>query len=490
MKKNILLLINGFGVEQPDSVNVYSEALMPNMDRLTKEKLFVSLASKDLDYKDGYRKFSIGINEALTYSIIENNFSNNVYKNNQLLKYIETKTNENENRLHVFCYWENDRTISQLSMFLKEIALNTNHMIYVHLILCQKSLSVYKSVERSFTLLNYELGNTIIVGMVTGESYITNILCFRDMIKTFVTEAGEKWKDLTKKVEVLTQTKTIPNHTRTFSVNNGFAINEGDQILFFNYNNIDINLFMTELGSQKYRTIDTTKLSYYSLFPVKCNVQVPFMYNYAISSTYAAGTLKAIGAKCLVIDLKEKCPYINYYLTGLRNNVDESIRYMASDSGFIYEPSQLLQIVNSSNENLIIINYEIDTCKLVDDIAERLKKIDVIIGELDKLVSENKITLFISSLYGIEKEMYNSKHEVGKVNFSVRVPLVIDDYYLIKTAYTLNEGTVYDLANTIYKNINSKYNIDGLIKKKSGLLSFLYKKPKKVKEADDGKASV
>lgn len=490
MKKNILLLINGFGVEQPDSVNVYSEALMPNMDRLTKEKLFVSLASKDLDYKDGYRKFSIGINEALTYSIIENNFSNNVYKNNQLLKYIEAKTNENENRLHVFCYWENDRTISQLSVFLKEIALNTNHMIYVHLILCQKSLSVYKSVERSLTLLNYELGNTIKVGMVTGENYITNILCFRDMIKTFVTEAGEKWKDLTKKVEVLTQTKTIPNHTRTFSVNNGFAINEGDQILFFNYNNIDINLFMTELGSQKYRTIDTTKLSYYSLFPVKCNVQVPFMYNYAISSTYAAGALKAIEAKCLVIDLKEKCPYINYYLTGLRNNVDESIRYMASDSGFIYEPSQLLQIVNSSNENLIIINYEIDTCKLVDDIAERLKKIDVIIGELDKLVSENKITLFISSLYGIEKEMYNSKHEVGKVNFSVRVPLVIDDYYLIKTAYTLNEGTVYDLANTIYKNINSKYNIDGLIKKKSGLLSFLYKKPKKVKEADDGKASV
>ena len=75
MKKNILLLINGFGIEQSDSINVYSETLMPNMDRLTKEKLFVSLASKDLDYKDGYRKFSIGINESLTYSIIENNFS-------------------------------------------------------------------------------------------------------------------------------------------------------------------------------------------------------------------------------------------------------------------------------------------------------------------------------------------------------------------------------------------------------------------------------
>ena len=119
-------------------------------------------------------------------------------------------------------------------------------------------------------------------------------------------------------------------------------------------------------------------------------------------------------------------------------------------------------------------------------IINRLSKIDVVIGELDKLIKKNKITLFISSLYGIEKGMYNSKHEVGKVNFSVRVPLVVDDYYFNKTSYTLNEGTVYDLANTIYKNINSKYNIDGLIKKKSNLLSFFYKKPKKVKEEKNG----
>ncbi|UKI57195.1 MAG: hypothetical protein L6V81_07400 [Clostridium sp.] len=50
------------------------------------------------------------------------------------------------------------------------------------------------------------------------------------------------------------------------------------------------------------------------------------MYNYAVSSTYALNALKTIGAKCLVIDLKDKCPYINYYLTGLRNNVDESLK--------------------------------------------------------------------------------------------------------------------------------------------------------------------
>ena len=53
MKKNILLLINGFGVEQVDSYNIYSKEVMPNLDRLTTEWLFSSLQSKELDYKEG-----------------------------------------------------------------------------------------------------------------------------------------------------------------------------------------------------------------------------------------------------------------------------------------------------------------------------------------------------------------------------------------------------------------------------------------------------
>lgn len=41
MKKNILLLINGFGIEQKDSYNVYKKELMPNLDRLTKDGFFI-----------------------------------------------------------------------------------------------------------------------------------------------------------------------------------------------------------------------------------------------------------------------------------------------------------------------------------------------------------------------------------------------------------------------------------------------------------------
>ena len=100
MKKNILMLINGFGVEQKDSYDIYSAELMPNMDRLTKEGLFSSLSSTDLDYKSGYRSFSIGIKEPLSYSIVENSISTGDYKNTQIMRYLYTQLNEdNEKKL-------------------------------------------------------------------------------------------------------------------------------------------------------------------------------------------------------------------------------------------------------------------------------------------------------------------------------------------------------------------------------------------------------
>ena len=45
---------------------------------------------------------------------------------------------------------------------------------------------------------------------------LSKIIVFKDLIRTYMSEAGEKWKDMSKKVEVQIQTKTRPNDTRTF----------------------------------------------------------------------------------------------------------------------------------------------------------------------------------------------------------------------------------------------------------------------------------
>ena len=230
------------------------------------------------------------------------------------------------------------------------------------------------------------------------------------------------------------------------------------------------------MENQKYKSLDFNTIGFYSLFPVKSQKKIPFMYNFAVSSTYALNSLKSINAKCIVLDKKMKCSYINYYLTGLRNTIDPDLKYFATDDDFIYDKDKLLTFLKERDQELTIINYDISECKLVDDIEEKLRKIDTIIGALDEYIKEISGTLFISSLYGIEKEMYNRKQELCRINFSVRVPLIVDDNNYKKNVYNLSEGNLYDLSNTIFKNIDNKFKGDSLIKKKSSLLSIFYKK--------------
>ena len=343
----------------------------------------------------------------------------------------------------------------------------------------QQSLNDYKDMDRSFTILNYELGDNIKLGVVTGDQHLENLLAFKDFVKTLATEAGEKWKDLNKKVEVLLHSKTIPAKARTFAVNPGFGVNDNDFFLFFNYSNIDITRYFKEFEVQRYRKIDTSTIKTYSLFPVKCDTrQIPFMYNFAVSSTYALQAIESIGAKAIIMAEKDKCPYINYYMTGLRNTISENLKYLSVDDGFIYDADKVIQTLKAYPQELVIINYEIDSCVKIDDIEERLRKIDVIIGKVAEFTLANNYGLFISSLYGIEREMYNNKHELHKVNFSIRVPVIAYDKGLPGGSYSLSEGTTNDLLNALVHNINGSYGNSGIIKKKSSFFSFLYKKPK------------
>ena len=489
MKKNILLLINGFGVERADSYSVYSAELMPNMDRLTRDRIFVSLPNNYLEYKSAYRNFSMGINDPLTYTLIENSLFNATVPDNQVYKYILAQVNNLKSRLHIICYWDSDKTVEQLITFLREIERETIQKIFVHLVLCQNSLNDYKQIDKDLNTLNYDVGANVKIGVITGEDNLNDLVNCKDLAKCFITEFGEKWKDLSKKIEVQIQTRTIPRQTRTFSVTPTYRFEENDQVLVFNYSNIDITKFRNELYEQKFRQLNFDTIPFYSLFPIKAEKPLPFMYNFAVSANYTLNSLNSIKARCLVMDSKDKCSFINYYLTGLRNEISDSLKYLPTDDGFIYDPNKVLDTIKKYDNELYIINYEIDTCRTFEEMQDRLRKIDAVVGALDTYIHENNMSMFITSFYGLEKMMYNAKQELLKINFSGRVPLVIDDDEISLNAYNINEGSLYDLCNSVLWNINKAYTLGGIIKKKSKLLSFLYKKPK-ANNMEEAKAEV
>ena len=85
------MLINGFGIERGDSYNIYNSELMPNMERIRTEKMFGGIPNKYLDYKSAYRNFSMGIDNPLTYSLVENNINTGEFMDNEMFKYIRNK---------------------------------------------------------------------------------------------------------------------------------------------------------------------------------------------------------------------------------------------------------------------------------------------------------------------------------------------------------------------------------------------------------------
>lgn len=478
MKKNILMLINGFGIEQSGSYNIYSAELMPVLDELTQKAIFTTIPNKFLDYKSAYRKFSMGIDSALTHTVIEKNINSLEYIKNPLLVYIINELNKKSSNCHLFCYWDSPELVNELIPYVREIEEKTSGKIFLHFILNQKSINDYKSISDGLSKLSYEFGQRVKIGVVTGEENLSDSVAFKEYMKCILTEAGEKWKDIEKKIEVFYQSKTQPYKARTFAVNYGFRIEDNDQIIFFNYYNTNITNIKKELSDQRYRKLDASTIGMFSLFPLECDVKIPFMYNYALAADYFLKNLIEANVRCLILDTKEKCIQTNYYLTGLRNEVSENLKYVSIDNETIYDEAKLMEIINTHDKELYIINYEIDSCKTVEELKERLSKIDKFIGILSKYCMDNKYGFFISSLYGLEKEMYNAKAELCKISFYSKVPVIIQDYDINLIDYALNEGNMYELANTLLFNSNREYKNMGLLKKKSKLFSFLYKKPK------------
>ena len=241
----------------------------------------------------------------------------------------------------------------------------------------------YKDIEKGITLFTYEMGSNVKVGIVSGEANFNDLSSVREIVKSFLTETGEKWKDYQKKLDVFMSTKMIPFKARPFAANYGYRLEDNDQILFFNYSNVSIEMFKTEIETQRYRKMDFATIGYYSLFPIKCGeLKIPFMYNYALASTCFLNSLKSINARCLVLDKRANCPIINYYLTGLRNSAEDNLKYVATDDGIMDDANRLIESLKTYDKELIILNCEIDSSKTVEELKGRLNKIDNLIGNI------------------------------------------------------------------------------------------------------------
>lgn len=460
MKKTVLFLMNGFGIEQIGSYNVYKPELMPNLDKYTQQYMFSSIESPAYNLSEGYRLFSTGSTKPLTYSLI-NNYLEKFNQIKSLNNYIDS-IKENS-KIQLFFFMEKEENYTHLKELVSTIKLKKNNPVYLHIVLTSPDTNNYKEIDKIISKLSYDFKECIIASIVGIETLKTCDLTstYMNLLKN---EVGEKWREISKKLNSLATLKIAPKHSKEMYMNEGFKLDSSDSFLFFNYEYVDLTKFISNITSI------TNNENYCSVFPIK-GIKTP-LFGYPTSGISMSKSLEKIEANALILTSGYNMPITNYYCNGLQNVVSNRISFTKIEESFV----KIRDIIEKSDYDLIIIDYQIDNVNNITDLNNRLKNLDNMLVYVHDFCIEKKISLFISSLYGMKKEIKTDNYTNSLVDFSSKVPFIAIDPVFNKTNFTIGLGNTFNLANTVYTNINNKYDGGEVLIKKKGYITKMLKK--------------
>lgn len=475
--KTILFLMNGFGIESKDSYSVYDTSILPNIDKLKNRYLFQTLNTNNKTMYEGFRNISLEINELYNYHIYNRESKNNSIISNPTYLEISKKLEEKKSKLHLFVFVDKSPMIAEnLKSFLKELNKDHNKKIFLHLVLTCSNYEDYPLIIETLSKINIELNDEAPIGLVFGLSTMLNdnpITELNFFLKMMISEVGEKWQSFSQKLDVSYKTKKSPTSIKPFVVNTGFSIGNNDLCMIWNYDNIDVTNFINGIKAINYGSDKTNNIYFSSLFPIKYTEKIPFILNYEIASNSLASNMKGLGFKTLVLTESKHVNVLNYYFNGLTNINNPDISYLSIDNS-MYDVDSLVNIINTYPQELMIFNYDITNVENIEELQDKLKKVDNVIGGIYNNTEKNSYSVVISSLYGMEKTMPNSKGEICRVIYS-KVPLIYVDSFINKKNYVIEEGDVNGLLRVCYKTIDKKYPGQSLIMKKNFLYRLIFK---------------
>lgn len=460
MRKTILMLINGFGIEKKGSAEVYSTKLMPNFDGLIKNYMFGSLLTSAGDYNNAYKKFSIpekakGYEDEIDYLIFERKLDQNA-----VLQNVRDNVGS-ENKLHIFCEIENSSKINQIREFLKIINSTKNKKVFMHIIMTGTSTSEYEEITKVISKLAFELSDYCKIGMVVGRKKIES----DDLRRAFYRELGEHWNESNKKFEILKKEIINPEDAGVFIITGGFALQENDSVLFLNYEDVSMDKF--------YDDFTKIPLKLYSLYPFKNGV--PNMFKRDDEKTvYFASMCEKFGIKILLMTHENRVNDVNFYLNGMQKIKSPNITFALNDMSLFSSKEAVTKLIDDNDYNGFILDFTIGNYNRMDNIKNDLKSIDDIIKNISEASKDKDYTFIVTSLYGMHAPVMEGV--VQKViDFSGKVPIMFQSNLFPKTEYSLNSGDTFALSQTFLTNINDEVKSNKLVHKLSSVEKMLTK---------------
>ena len=485
-KPFVVFLMDGMGIEDAKSYNIYSSEVMPTLDTLTNRYLFSTLNSYGrgvglCDEASATREIgylNVGSCSIVKQSveILNSKIENNMFFNNESLKVVTDHVISNKSRLHLITLIGDRYGADSISHLRKMVEYCTSigiKDIFLHLYLGANNNSLNKSFHKYAPNIHriLSLFPNVKISVVAGIKHLkdsSGITVTKELYKITVGGIGEQWINYTQAIESNYKRNNLEENIVPFLVSTDGTIANTDGVFIFNYEN-DLASVYSDLLIQpaKYMYTNNTDINIKvcSLFPLQNQTSIS-CFNYDSVKTSFYGCLNMNGVKHLLIAEKNKIPYLNYYFNGCNNMQATQVLGIDSVAGADYDTNmsnlyqmitnKLIEAINTDFYDLIIVDYSIvdgNKSRTTENIKASLSSLDKCLNQIyNQVISRNGV-MYITSCYGINEVLYNHKDELVNVNFSKKVPFVVVDNELSRSNNTLNSGNLCDIGVSILNNL-------------------------------------
>lgn len=478
MKKSIIFLINGLGIEKPGSYSISLDQDMPNLCRTKETSFFTTAITNSLEYRSAYQQFFMGDTYKMELDYIKENILNNNLVNNPVYQSFASNVSNQEAKLHIFLEPTTERVVEQINDLVSNLNLPKNKKVYIHLLLPQLTVNDYNKLTEIINYIKYHIDERINVGFVIGKEYLSEKLTVdekKQMCKLLFYCSAERWIRTEEKLQSLKEQNIIPCKAAGFCANNDCYIQNNDTILFFNTRREDYDKFITSIYGNAQEVIKNAPIN----IPVYSLLKLYSQYNinsFAENINYEnslSNNLQKYNKKALILTNREHVNLINFYANGLNQVNNPNIVFMILDES-LYDYNTVVNIIDNSDYDLIIFDYFMDTSSTINNLKIGLRNIDKVLGNV-VVCSENKHSLFITSLFGLKKELPLADYNSEKVllDYEMQIPIFFYDYTYPASKYSLFPGDTNLILSSALWCLTNDPHIESLIRQK-GLLKNLF----------------
>ena len=474
MKKSVVFLVNGLGIERPGSYSISIEECMPNLCKVRDVSYFTTAITDSIEPVDAYQRFFLGDTYKSEVNYIKNILLDSSFTKKPTFTYLK---NTNSKKYHIFVEPTNDKVVELINQMIQMLELSSSTQIYLHLILPQQSTKEFEKINNVVNYIRYHIDSRIQVGFVFGKEFFQEPLSKNklDFAKNmFFSCTCERWREIDKKFSIYQEKNIRPCDIDGFCAVNTCFIENFDTILFFNTRRENYDPIITAIYDNA-RSIFTDKLNLpsFSLISLNSKYAIPYFIDNVSYENSLSNMLKRNHKKMLILTDVDNINLVNFYANGFNSINNPDIAFMGK-SDDLYKKEAIERLIQETPYDLILFDYHMDTSSTINHLKEELSKIDVIIG-LVANQCENRHSLFITSLYGLNKKMpiaeYNK--ELVTINYERQIPIFFFDYFYPKSKYDLFPGETYDILCSALNCITNDSKIDSLIREKTFLGNIL-----------------